>query len=186
MKLHTIIASTRPKRLGGQVGRWFGSLADEHDGVDHKLVDLREVGLPFLDEPEHPSTGRYVLDHTKEWSALIDAAEAYVFVTPEYNSGIPAPLKNALDFLFHEWAHKPVGFVSYGGLAAGTRGVQMTKQILAPLKLHPTSATVAIPARTYVDKDRVFQPDERLTRSANRLLAELASSAPIYAQLRDS
>src|SRR5689334_4480755 len=119
LKLQIVIASTRPGRVGAPVARWFHRRAEEHGGFDVELVDLAEVNLPLLDEPHHPRLRRYVHQHTQAWSARVEAADAFVFVTPEYNYGMPASLKNALDYLNQEWHYKPVGFVSYGGVSAG-------------------------------------------------------------------
>ena len=84
----------------------------------------------MLDEPKHPRLRQYQHAHTKAWSARVDAADAFVFVTPEYNYGMPPALLNAIDYVLHEWAYKPAGFVSYGGISGGTRSVQMSKQVL--------------------------------------------------------
>jgi NAD(P)H-dependent FMN reductase len=111
------------------IGQWVRDRAVAHGGFEVELVDLAEINLPFLDEPGHPRLGQYTKPHTKDWSARVDAADAFVFVTPEYNYGMPGSLKNAIDYLHREWAYKPVGFVSYGGIAAGTRAVQMTKLV---------------------------------------------------------
>src|SRR5581483_12264670 len=123
--LQIFIASTRPGRVGLPVAEWFRGHADAHGGFAIDLVDLATLQLPFLDEPNHPRLRRYTKQHTMDWSARVDAADAFVFVMPEYNYGFNAPLKNAIDYLHHEWQYKPVGFVSYGGVAAGTRAVQM-------------------------------------------------------------
>lgn len=125
-RVMVIVASTRPGRLGPAIAAWFlaASAAQEVAGsID--VADLAEIGLPLLDEPEHPSSGVYVHEHTRQWSARVAAADAFVVVTPEYNYGMPATLKNALDFLSAEWKWKPVGFVSYGNTSAGTRSVQV-------------------------------------------------------------
>src|ERR1700712_1578913 len=119
--LHVILASTRPGRAGEPIADWFVERARDHGAFDVELIDLAEVALPFFDEASHPRLRRYEHQHTKDWSAKVDAGDAFVFVTPEYNYGYPAPLKNAIDFLHFEWQHKPVAFVSYGGVAGGTR-----------------------------------------------------------------
>src|SRR5437588_1030006 len=129
-KLMIVIASTRPGRVGLAVAQWFTDRAIEHRGFEVQVVDLAELDLPFLDEPHHPRLRRYTQDHTYAWSEMVDAADAFVFVTSEYNHGYPASLKNAIDFLNHEWKDKPVGFVSYGGVSAGTRAVQQLKQVV--------------------------------------------------------
>ena len=85
IKLHTIICSTRPGRRGPAVAQWSHQLAWQHNGFDAALVDLAEVSRPLFNEPEHPVLQRYRHDHTKRWAASVNAADAYVFVTPEYN-----------------------------------------------------------------------------------------------------
>jgi NAD(P)H-dependent FMN reductase len=111
--LAVIIASTRPGRVGPQIASWFLELASEFTDFNIDVLDLGEIALPFLDELEHPSSGVYHHEHTRAWSARVAAADAFVFVMPEYNFAMTAPLKNAIDYLYNEWAYKPVGFVSY-------------------------------------------------------------------------
>jgi NAD(P)H-dependent FMN reductase len=172
--LQIVIASTRPGRIGLPVGEWFQRAALEHGGFEVELVDLATVALPFFDEPNHPRLRRYEHQHTKDWSATVDRADAFVFVTPEYNYGFNAVLKNAIDFLQQEWAHKPVGFVSYGGIAAGTRAVQMLKQVVTTLRMAPVFGAVNIPfvAQFLDDEDRI-QPNETMIGAANAMLDEL-------------
>ena len=172
--LQIVIASTRPGRVGLPVARWFHERAVAHGGFDVQLVDLAEVDLPFMDEPKHPRFREYSKQHTKDWSATVQAADAFVFVMPEYNYGFNAPLKNALDYLYHEWAYKPVGLVSYGGVAAGTRGAQMVKQVLTTLKMTPLTEAVSIPfVATLLDEHGVLQANETMERSAGTMLDEL-------------
>ena len=108
-KLSIIIASTRPGRVGVPVAEWFRDRALEHDGFDVDVVDLAAVNLPLFDEPNHPRFRQYVHQHTKDWSAIVDESDAFVFVMPEYNYGFNAAIKNAIDYLHHEWTYKPVG-----------------------------------------------------------------------------
>jgi NAD(P)H-dependent FMN reductase len=109
-----------------------------------------------------------------DWSAIIVPADAVVIVTPEYNYGFTAPMKNAIDFLSLEWGYKPVGFVSYGGVSAGTRAVQMLKQVLTALKMMPMPEAVHIPAFTrHIDEQGIFHGEEGLDKSADMMLAEL-------------
>lgn len=171
-KLHIIVASTRPDRVGLPVGRWFHNQAIAFGGFDLEWVDLAEWDLPFMDEPHHPRLRNYTHDHTRRWSAQISRADAFVLVMPEYNHGFSAPLKNALDFLVHEWAFKPVGFVSYGGIAAGTRAVQMLKPVLVALKMTPIVEAVNIPFPQLI-QDREFQPPEATSKAAQLMLAEV-------------
>ncbi|KAA0023889.1 NADPH-dependent FMN reductase [Antrihabitans cavernicola] len=172
--LTIVIASTRPGRAGLPIATWFEKHAHAFDGFDVVVADLAEVNLPMMDEPNHPRLRQYTKQHTKDWSAVIDASDAFVFVTPEYNYGYPAPLKNAIDYLHQEWLHKPVGFVSYGGVAAGTRSVQQLKQVVTTLKMVPLFDAVSIPFHTQFIEDGVVVPNEIMETSADAMLAELA------------
>lgn len=139
--------STRPGALGPVIGRWLIDTITPRAaelGVELVPVILGDLNLPFLDEEEHPSSGIYRHEHTRRWSSIVDAADGFIAVTPEYNYGMPATLKNALDYLGREWAWKPIGFVSYGNTSAGTRSVQHAKQVVTTLRLVPLGATVAI------------------------------------------
>jgi NAD(P)H-dependent FMN reductase len=182
--LIVIIASTRPGRVGLPVAEWFLAHAREHGHFDLDVVDLAGLGLPFLDEPNHPKLRNYTQDHTRRWSARVDAADAFVFVTPEYNLGFNAPLKNAIDFLHHEWKHKPVGFVSYGGVSAGSRAVAMLKTVVSGVSLVPASATVSIPFVRQFLEDGVLQPNDAMEEAAPALLDDLARLEHALRELR--
>lgn len=168
-----IVASTRPGRVGRSVADWFHRAAHEHGGFEVEMADLKELDLPFLDEPNHPRLGKYIHDHTKAWSAIVEGADAYVFVMPEYNHGFNAPVKNALDFLFQEWRHKPVSFVSYGGTSGGLRAVEMFKQVVTTVGMHPTQAAVTIPMVAESMSDGRFAPTDAVAQSAAPMLDEL-------------
>jgi NAD(P)H-dependent FMN reductase len=186
-KLMVVIASTRPTRVGLPVGRWFVDRATERGSFDVDVVDLAELDLPFMDEPEHPRFARYVHDHTKRWSARVAAADAFVFVTPEYNHGYNAPLKNAIDFLHREWEHKPVGFVSYGGVAAGTRAVQQLKPVVAVLRMTPLTDAVYIPwVNQHLDEERRFQPSDSMETAAGTMLQALEQYEAALRPLRSA
>jgi len=172
--LKIIIASTRRGRIGPVFASWIHDLAKKRSAFSTELLDLAEINLPFLDEPEHPRFRKYTQEHTRKWSKIIDSADAFIIVTAEYNYGYPAALKNALDFVFHEWAYKPVGFVSYGGPAGGTRAVQQLKQVVTALKMMPLLEAVPISFfRKYITLDGKFNPDENHVKSAELMLDEL-------------
>ena len=172
--LQIIIASTRPGRVGPSVASWINERAIAHGGFDVELIDLAEVNLPMFDEPKHPRLHEYVHQHTKDWSATIERADAFIFVIPEYNYGFNAAIKNAIDYLNAEWQHKPVGFVSYGGVAAGTRAVQMLKQVVTTLKMVPMFDAVNIPfVQQFLDADRKLQPNDIMEAAATAMLDEL-------------
>jgi NAD(P)H-dependent FMN reductase len=169
-----VIASTRPGRVGLPVAQWIEQHAVAHDGFDVSVADLAEIRLPFMDEPSHPRLQRYTKQHTIDWSATVSAADAFIFVLPEYNHAIVAPLKNAIDYLHNEWRYKPVGLVSYGGVSAGLRAAAMTRQICAALTLITVAETVSIPfVQQFLDDDGLVQPNEAMTTSATAMLDEL-------------
>jgi NAD(P)H-dependent FMN reductase len=171
--LLTIIASTRPGRVGLPVGEWFHGRAVAHGGFDCELVDLAVLELPLLAEPRHPRMHDYSHEHTLAWSATVAAADAVVLVTSEYNYGYPAALKNALDYLHHEWAYKPVGFVSYGGVAAGTRAVQQLKQVVGALRMVTGAVAVNIPFVTNFIEDDTVLANDVMEKAADDMLDEL-------------
>jgi len=186
LKLHVVIASTRPGRVGKTVADWFTDQIPAVLGFDVEVVDLAEVGLPLLDEPHHPAEHVYVHEHTRRWSASVTAADAFVLVMPEYNVGFTAPLKNALDYLYTEWNFKPVGFVSYGMTSAGLRAVEMIKPVLISLQMVPVHDAVSIPLRSRLDADGVLHPDQVMTEAALDLLTQLRALSDALAPLRET
>ncbi len=173
--LQVIIASTRPGRIGEAFARWFVPIAEKHGAFEVEVVDLAEVDLPFMNEPRHPRFGQYQHEHTKRWSATVDRADAFVFVAPEYNYGYNAVLKNAIDYLHKEWADKAVGFLSYGGVAAGTRSVQQLRQVLSALRVTTAVEAVNVPfAAQFLDEAGEVQANDVLVTSADAMLTELA------------
>lgn len=184
MTLTTVVASTRPGRVGRSVADWFTARVAEHEQFESHLVDLHELALPFFDEPNPPAQQRYTKSHTRAWSRIVDASDAFVFVTPEYNGGFPAPLKNAWDFLVVEWQHKPAAFVSYGGVSAGTRAVQMAKQVVANLRMLPIAPTVSIPFVNERVEDGAFRPGKIHEAAAEQMLDELVRTAAVMRRLR--
>jgi NAD(P)H-dependent FMN reductase len=184
-KLLVVIASTRPGRVGLPVGRWFDGQVRAHGAFEVEVADLLELDLPFMDEPNHPRLGEYSHQHTKDWSAKVKAADAFAFVTPEYNYGFTAPLKNAIDYLHTEWQYKPVGFVSYGGVAGGTRAVQMLKQVLTTLKMTPLFEAVTVPfVAQFIDEEGNFVANETIEQAAQAMLSELLRVSEALALLR--
>ena len=183
-KLQVVVASTRKGRSGLAVAQWFIERANAHGRFDVELVDLKAVNLPMLDEPNHPRLRLYQHAHTKAWSATVSRADAYAFVTPEYNFG-PAPaLINALDYLFVEWHHKAAGFVSYGGVSGGSRSVQVTKQVVTTLKMVPITEAVTIPFFSKLMDGEVFKGGETHEKAATAMLDELLKWTEALKSLR--
>lgn len=175
LTLQVINVSTRKGRKGPAVAEWFAEYARQSGQFRVEVVDLAEVDLPIYDEEVHPRLGQYEHEHTRRWSQIVRRADAYVFVTPEYNHVTPASLVNALTYLNQEWAYKPVGFVSYGGVSAGTRSVQVAKQMVVSLRMMPVPEAVNIPFfAQYIDESTgVFNPPEMQAQAATMMLDEL-------------
>lgn len=185
--LTVIIGSTRPGRAGLPISEWFVERARKHGGFDVEVADLHEIALPLLDEPNHPRLHQYENQHTKDWSARIERADAVVIVTPEYNYGYPAAVKNALDYLHDEWKYKPIGFVSYGGVAAGTRAVQQLKQVVTTLRMTPVFESVNIPFHSqFIDEEGTVQANEVMETAATAMLDELLKVDGALRTLRTS
>ncbi|MGN6300769.1 MAG: NADPH-dependent FMN reductase [Angustibacter sp.] len=184
--LTVIIGSTRPGRAGLPIAEWFVERAKSHGGFTVEVADLAQIDLPLYDEPNHPRLRQYVHQHTKDWSATIERADAVVLVTPEYNYGYPASLKNAIDYLHNEWRDKPVGFVSYGGVAAGTRAVQQLKQVVTTLKMIPVTESVNIPFHAkFIDDEGRLQANEVMESAADAMLDELLRLDGALSTLRE-
>lgn len=186
LHLSIVIASTRPGRVGPAVARWFCGLARAESGFETELIDLAEIALPLYDEPHHPRLRRYEHAHTRRWSSRVAAADAFVFVTPEYNHGPTPALINALDFVYHEWSYKPAAFVSYGGISGGIRAVERTKLTLTTLKMVPILEAVTVPMiASHLDGGE-FRAAEVHETSAKALLAELHRWAAALKPMREA
>lgn len=170
-RLAVVIGSTRPGRVGEPIARWVATQAATRGDLEVDLVDLAEVGLPLLDEPHHPRLGQYTQEHTRAWSRRIREADGFVFVTPEYNHGYSAVLKNAIDYLYDEWRHKPVGFVSYGGNSGGLRAVQQLKQVVVALNMVPVVEAVSLPfVGSMLHADGSLEPSQSMEHSLKSML----------------
>ncbi len=185
LKLQVIICSTRPGRVGPAVARWFHKFAADRSQFDVELVDLADFKLPLYDEPVHPRMQQYEHDHTKRWSASVASADAYIFVTPEYNYSTPPALVNALDFVYKEWNYKPCGFVSYGGVSGGLRSAQAAKLQITTLKMMPMVEGVAVPmVQKHIQDNGEFASNELIDASAVTMLDELSRWATALKAMR--
>jgi NAD(P)H-dependent FMN reductase len=126
LRLAVIIGSTREGRFGHVVARWFVTQARQRDDMAVDLIDLAEIDLPAV----YPRRASSAVDAFTEGLAW---ADCFVVVTPEYNHGYPASLKQAIDLAHSQWQAKPVAFVSYGGMAGGLRAVEQLRQVFAEL-----------------------------------------------------
>ncbi|GAA4634148.1 NAD(P)H-dependent oxidoreductase [Actinoallomurus vinaceus] len=145
LRIGLILGSTRPGRRGEQIASWVLDTARAHGGADYELIDLAHHGLGNLDEGGNPNHQQYEHAHTRDWSALIDGFDGFVFLTPEYNHSFSGALKNALDYVYREWNDKAAGIVSYGGWAAGVRAAEALRLVLAELQVATVRAQPAVP-----------------------------------------
>ncbi|MFI5487094.1 NADPH-dependent FMN reductase [Micromonospora echinaurantiaca] len=198
-RIGLIVGSTRPGRRGGAVAQWAGQVASRHPAVragaaEVEVIDLAEQALPLLDEPVPAMFGDYRQPHTRRWSAVVAACDAFVFVTPEYNHSIPAVLKNAVDYLYAEWNDKVVGLLSYG-VQGGSRAADHLRLILAEVRaaVVPTQVSISI----FTDFDfsgsdpgdptapGVLAPGEGRQESFSTMLTEIVTwSAALRAGVR--
>lgn len=172
LRIAIVIGSTRPGRRGPGVARWVHEHAAGRDGVTVELLDLADFALPVLDEPRPAAYGEYSRPHTRAWSAAVDAADAFVIVTPEYNRSIPGALKNAIDFLYAEWHDKSAGIVTYGLDAGGARAGEHLRTVLNELQVAVVRSTVAL-NRVEDFGETGFTPHRRRADELGALLDQL-------------
>jgi NAD(P)H-dependent FMN reductase len=184
LKVAVVIGSTRPGRVGEAVARWVNEIAQRRSDAKFELVDIQDFNLPLLDEPVPPSMGQYSKEHTQRWAAKIAAFDAYVFVTAEYNHGIPGALKNAIDFLFAEWNNKAAGFVSYGS-AGGARAVESLRLVLAEVQMATVRNQVMLNLFTDFENYTQFKPDPRHEGSVNKMLDQVVAWGGALKTLRE-
>lgn len=142
-----IIGSTRPGRRAPRIARWLLTQLDGRDDLVADVIDLQDLDLPAaLPSDDHPGAAELI--------RRVDRADAFIVITPEYNHGYPASLKQAIDVPYREWAAKPVAFVSYGGLSGGIRAVEQLRQVFAELRAVTIRDGVALPGIN-VDADGV-------------------------------
>lgn len=170
----TILGSTRPSRNGDQVARWVHAIASDREDATFELIDLREVGLPHLDESIPPTEHEYRHEHTRRWAAMIKPLDGFVIVTPEYNRSIPGALKDALDFIYSEWNNKAVGFVSYGS-SGGYRAVEHLRGIASELQLADVRAQVSLMLATEFEDSEDFHPHEENVTLLNTVLDQVTA-----------
>ena len=167
-----ILGSTRQGRKGEAVARWFMQHASRREDATLELVDLRDWPLPFIDAPMPPASGHYD-PAAAQWAEKVGTADGFVFITPEYNHGYPAVLKNALDHIYAEWSNKPGAIVSYGSHGAGYRAAEQLRQVLIELRIAPIQVQVGIPTVWAAFDDQGQIRDVRQERAADMLLDEL-------------
>lgn len=183
IRIAIILGSTRPGRNGEAVARWVHERLASRTDAEFELVDIADYRLPLLDEPVPPAQHRYTQPHTRVWAEKIAAFDAFLFVTPEYNHGPPAALKNALDFLYQEWNNKAAGFVAYGS-AGGTRAVEQLRLVMAELQMADVRAQVTLSLFTDFENFSVFRPAAHHEATLNTLADQLVAWGTALRELR--
>jgi NAD(P)H-dependent FMN reductase len=180
LKVAIILGSTRPNRNGEAVAKWVYQVAKKRANAEFELVDIKDFNLPLLDEPV---PGQYSKPHTKAWAAKIDPFDAFVFVTPEYNHGTSAALKNAIDYLYREWNNKAAGFVSYGS-AGGTRAVEQLRLVMAELQVADVRAQVMLSLFTDFENFSLFKPAPDQEKAVDTMLDQVITWGTAMKTLR--
>lgn len=184
VKIAIIVGSTRPGRKGSQVGEWVHKQISARTDAEFELVELADFNLGLLAEPTVPGSANrnYENPETRVWSEAVDSYDGFVWVTPEYNHGVPAAFKNAFDLLYPEWVHKGVGLVSYG-VDGGVRAVEHWRTILANAQMHVVRAQVSLSTFTDFDNGE-FIPGQRRPGELKTVLDQLVATTAACACLR--
>jgi NAD(P)H-dependent FMN reductase len=183
LKIAVILGSTRPGRNGEAVAKWVYAIGEKRGDAEVKLIDLLDFNLPLLDEPMPPTLNQYSKPHTKAWASTIAPFDAFVFVTPEYNHGTSAALKNAIDYLFKEWNNKAAGFVSYGGVG-GARAVEHLRLVMAELQVATVRNQVLLSLFTDFENFSVFKPAAHQEAAVNAMFDQVIAWGTVLKPLR--
>lgn len=180
MKIGIVVGSIREGRLGEQIAAWVRSSIAERPDIDVELIDLKSFDVPLFTSATNPMMAdrQYESPNVRAWSAAIDDCDAFVFVTPEYNHGVPGGFKNAVDSLGPEWVDKTVGFVSYGA-DNGVRAVEHWRQIVANFHMTAVRGQVSLSLFTEISPDGVPTPEERRTDELNAMVDQIIARSRV-------
>ena len=168
-----VLGSVREGRTGATIAEWVRKAAEADGRFDVDFVDLAELKLPLMDEPNHPRLRQYTKPHTIAWSERVEAADGFLFVFPEYNHSYSPAIKNALDYLGHEWDRKPVGFVNWGGNSGGTRAQAALRPVATSLGMVITHGLIEINFAGAQLEEGAFSPNEQQSTVLSLVLDEL-------------
>ncbi|MCL5798115.1 MAG: NAD(P)H-dependent oxidoreductase [Patescibacteria group bacterium] len=153
LKIKIIIGSIRKSRFGDKAAQFIFEETKKRDDMNVEIIDLMDYPLPLFNEPISPSritTGKYDNPVVQKWADKIGEADGYIIVTPEYNHGYPAALKNALDHVYYPWNKKAVGFVAYGSVG-GARSVEQLREVTIELQMAPIRTGIHIPFQVMME-----------------------------------
>lgn len=176
INIQAIVGSIREGRNGEKVLKWFSSLISKREDANFELIDLKEWNLPMFSEAASPmmGNGKYANEMQQKWGDKIREGDAYIIITPEYNHGYPASVKNALDYLYAEWNKKPVSFISYGGISGGVRAVEQLRNVAVELQMIPVRQEVNIPLVWQAfDEEGELKNSEMHEERANAMIEQL-------------
>jgi NAD(P)H-dependent FMN reductase len=183
LQIAIIVGSTRPGRKCEAVAQWAYDVARRRTDADFAILDLATFALPLLDEPMPASSGSYDHPHTRAWSAAVAPFDGYVFVTPEYNHGTSAALKNAIDFLYKEWTDKAAGFIGYG-YSLGARAIENLRLVMASLQVATVRPQVGLSLFADFEGEALFKPTAIQDKNLNVLLDHVVAWSGALKALR--
>lgn len=190
LKIKIILGSTRPRRFSKHPGTWILGLAEKIDEIEPELLDLRDYEMPFYEESVSPATEKgagYEKPAVKQWAEKIEEADGFIIVTPEYNHGCSAVLKNALDYVWYPWNRKPVAFIGYGN-AGGARSVEQLREVAVELEMVSTRRAVHITSPwNLVDENNNLKEGvlDSYEKSAQNMLEELVEWGSVMREVRE-
>jgi NAD(P)H-dependent FMN reductase len=172
LRISVIVGSVREGRISLPIAKWVMGRTAARPEFDAELLDLAEWDLPMFPEPNPPATGRYTGEKQRAWAEKIGAADGYILVAPEYNHGMSAVLKNALDTVYAEWGRKPVAFVAHGGMG-GARSVEQLRQVAVAMAMAPLSSAVHLQGAAKLREGDRFNAGEIEDKRLSVLFDEL-------------
>jgi NAD(P)H-dependent FMN reductase len=192
LRIAIIIGSTRPGGKAKAIAEWVYEIAWHRDDADFAVLDIADFDLPLLDEPApamqldagQPVASQYTQEHTRAWSEAVSSFDGFVFVTPEYNHGTSGALKNAIDFLYHEWRDKAAGFVGYGYMM-GARAIESLRLTMSAMQVATVRPTVGISILADFDDGTRFTPNELQDRFVTTLLDHVIAWSDALHPLRE-
>ncbi|WP_431109612.1 NADPH-dependent FMN reductase [Variovorax paradoxus] len=175
-RIGIIIGSTREGRFGEKPAHWIYELASQRTDLSFELIDLRDHPLPFFNEAGAPAWGPVKNEAAQRWAARLDTLDGLIVVTPEYNHGPSAVLKNAFDWAYKEFIRKPIGFVGYGGVGAA-RAVEQLRLVAVEMQMAPVRNAVHIGMVEFLgiwQQGKAFEDFPHLAQAATGMLDDLA------------
>lgn len=171
-----VIGSTREGRFGDKPAQWILEIAKARPGLSFELIDLRDHPLPFFDEPVSPAWAPVQNEAAQRWAAKLGTLDGLIVVTPEYNHGPTAVLKNALDYAYKEFSRKPIAFVGYGGVGAA-RAIEQLRLVAVELQMAPVRNAVHVGMVEFLgvwQQGKSFADYPHLAQAANAMLDDMA------------